>query len=131
MSDRISSIRGVSDTLAAKMRVQGIHDVDDLLGAATKYHAREHLARKLGIGTPVLTDIVDRANLSRIRGVSTVYANLLETAGVDTIKELSHRVPAHLYVKLEAVNRSNTLTERHPSEHMVENWITQARKFDR
>jgi predicted flap endonuclease-1-like 5' DNA nuclease len=131
MSDPINSIKGVSDALASKMRDLGIRDADDLLGAAMDYGARGQLANKLGIATPALTEIVNRADLSRLKGVSGVYADLLENAGVDTVKELSNRVPANLHAKLEEVNKSKKFTERPPTMSMVEEWVSQAKKLDR
>jgi predicted flap endonuclease-1-like 5' DNA nuclease len=131
MSDRISTIKGVSASLAAKMRANGIGNADQLLNAAMDYSGREQLAGKLGIGTPALTEIVNRADLARLKGVSAVYADLLENAGVDTVKELSNRVPANLHAKLGEVNKSKKLTQRPPSMSMVESWVAQAKKLDR
>lgn len=37
------------------------------------------------------------------------FAELLEAAGVDTIKEFRHRVAANLYAKLAAVNAEKKL----------------------
>jgi CheY-specific phosphatase CheX len=66
-----------------------------------------------------------------LKGVWGVLADLLENAGVDTVKELSNRVPANLHAKLEEVNKSKKFTERPPTMSMVEEWVSQAKKLDR
>ena len=47
-----------------------------------------------------MLELVNRADLARIKGIGEVYSNLLENAGVDTVLELSKRVPANLHAKL-------------------------------
>ena len=48
-------------------------------------------------------------DLSRIKGVSEEYAELLGVAGVDSIPELAHRNPENL---LESLTRANSDKKR-------------------
>ncbi len=50
-----------------------------------------------------LLEWVNRADLFRIASVSDAHAHLLESAGVDTIKELATRNAAGLAAKLKEV----------------------------
>lgn len=127
MSDSISSIKGVSAALAAKMKSEGIDNADELLNATKDASDRSKLAKTLGIEDSALTEIINRADLSRIKGIAGVYADMLEYAGVDSVKELAHRVPANLHDKLEEVNDQHKLTGRVPTMDQVEAWVTEAK----
>ena len=69
------------------------------------------------------------ADLMRISGVGEEYSELLEAAGVDTVKELKHRVPANLHAKMKEVNEAKKLVRQLPSESGVEKWVAQAKEL--
>lgn len=69
------------------------------------------------------------ADLMRIKGVGEEYSELLEAAGVDTVKELKHRVPANLTAKMAEVNALKHLVRQVPSEAMVARWIEEAKQL--
>ncbi|MBR5101915.1 MAG: DUF4332 domain-containing protein, partial [Muribaculaceae bacterium] len=58
------------------------------------------------------------------------FSELLEAAGVDTVKELKHRVAANLVAKLEEVNAVKNLCNRVPSEQEVQKMIDQAKELE-
>jgi prephenate dehydratase len=62
----------------------------------------------------------------RLHGIGTEMSNLLEEAGVDSCKELQHRVPANLVAKLKQVNDEKKITHHAPTPTQVEAWIKQA-----
>ena len=68
--------------------------------------------------------IRDRA---RIKGVSGVYSDLLEKAGVDSVKELATRRPDNLHAKIVDTNAGVQITKQPPSLAMVESWVQQAK----
>ncbi|MEL7186215.1 MAG: DUF4332 domain-containing protein, partial [Pseudomonadota bacterium] len=82
-----------------------------------------------GIGETRLLNFVNMADLFRINGVASQYAELLEGAGVDTVKELKHRNAQNLADKMEEVNTSKNLVRRTPSVKVVQSWISQASKL--
>ena len=57
------------------------------------------------------------------------FAELLEAAGVDTVKELKHRVPANLQAKMEEVNAQKNLVNRVPSEKELTKMIAEAKEL--
>ena len=61
-----------------------------------------------------------------------VMDKLMEAAGVDTVKELRHRVPEHLHAKMEEVNSSTgqPLVRALPSLKAVQTWVEEAKKLE-
>ncbi|NLH82713.1 MAG: DUF4332 domain-containing protein, partial [Phyllobacteriaceae bacterium] len=63
----------------------------------------------------------------RIKGVGEEYSELLEAAGVDTVKELKHRNAENLHAKMEEINEAKKLVRQTPSLKSVGEWIEQAK----
>ncbi len=62
----------------------------------------------------------------RVRGVGEEYSDLLEAAGVDTIKELRRRNPGNLLAAMVDINDTMNLVRRLPTNAMVERWVAHA-----
>ena len=77
----------------------------------------------------IILRCVNMADLFRVKGVASQYAELLEAAGVDTIKELRNRNAANLAQGMRDTNAKKRLVRQPPSEKMVAGWITQAKKI--
>ena len=71
----------------------------------------------------------NHCDLYRINGVGPQFAELLEASGVDTVKELKHRVADNLQKKLEEVNAVKNLTNRVPAVVEVQKMIDQAKEL--
>ena len=71
----------------------------------------------------------NHCDLYRINGVGPQFAELLEAAGVDTVKELKHRVAENLQKKLEEVNAQKNLTNRVPVASEIQKMIDQAKEL--
>jgi predicted flap endonuclease-1-like 5' DNA nuclease len=123
----VKEIRGVQAALEAKLVGMEIKDSDQFLAKSSTPAARKELATKLGVDVKVVLELANRADLIRIKGVGGAFSNLLEEAGVDTVKELAARVPANLQAKLEQVNNDKKLTNRAPTLAMVTDWVTEAK----
>lgn len=74
---------------------------------------------------------MNRADLSRIKGVSTQYADLLEASGVDPVPELAQRNVEKLHAKMTEVNDSRNMVRKIPALSQVQNWIEQAKTLPR
>ena len=70
------------------------------------------------------------ADLMRIKGVGEEYSELLEAAGVDTVKELRNRRADNLAAKMAEVNAAKKLVRQVPSQKSVEKWVEQAKGLD-
>ena len=92
----------------------------------------QELAEACGIADTRVLEWVNRADLMRVRGVSTQYSDLLEAAGVDTVKELRRRNAASLTEKMIAANnrKKNRLVRQCPAESQVQRWIDHAKTLD-
>ena len=91
---------------------------------------RANIAKETGIPESQVLTFVNMADLMRVKGVGAEFAELLQVAGVDTIKELRTRNAEYLYQKLEETNVAKSLTRRVPSLDMIKDFITQASSTD-
>lgn len=126
---KIAEIEGIGPSYAAKLQTSKIGTTSDLLKACADPKGRKALAQATGIEEGRLLKWANMADLMRIKGVGKQYAELLEAAGVDTVKELKQRVAANLAAKMAEVNASKKLTRAVPAEKMVAGWIEQARSL--
>lgn len=127
MGNRIEDIEGIGPSLGAALRDAGVNTVDKFLEAACNKAGRTELANKTQITEVRLLKWVNMADLFRISGVSSQYAELLEGAGVDTVKELQHRNAENLSAKMSEVNTEKNLVRRTPSAKVVTSWVEQAK----
>lgn len=84
----------------------------------------------LGISGKLILKWANHADLIRIHGVGPQFAELLEAAGVDTVKELRHRKAENLVAKLEEVNAEKNLVNRVPSLAEVTKMIAEAGELE-
>lgn len=130
MSYKIDEIEGIGEHFANKLGAIGITTVEDLLEQGAKPAGRAKIAEQTGIdGGRVLT-WVNHADLFRIKGVAGQFAELLEAAGVDTVKEFRNRVPENLHPKLLEVNTAKHLTGRVPSVEQLAEMIAIAKTLE-
>ena len=130
MSHSIIDIEGVGEAYAKKLQNAGIRTTEALLEAGASPKGRKELAEKTGISDALILKWTNHADLFRINGIAGQFAELLEAAGVDTVKEFRHRVPANLQPKLEAVNAEKNLCNRVPSVTELEKMIAQAKELE-
>ncbi len=128
---KIIDVEGIGETYAKKLTSAGIPTVELLLEEGCNPKGRKTLAEKSGIDETLILKWVNRADLARIKGVGSEYADLLEASGVDTVVELSKRVPANLAKKMEEVNAAKKLVRKLPVESQVTDWVEQAKKLER
>lgn len=122
----IKDIGGIGPTHEEKLRAVGIGTAAALLDAADSRKGREDLAAATGISEQLLLEWVARGDLTRVEGVSSEYAVLLEAAGVNGAPELAIRDAANLMLELEQINEAEHLVRRTPSLSEVEGWIAHA-----
>ena len=83
----------------------------DLLDQGKNRKGREVLVEKTGISSALVLKWVNMADLMRIHGIGEEYSELLEKAGVDTVKELRNRNPKNLFEALVQANEAHKLVE--------------------
>ncbi len=130
MTYKIIDIEGVGEVYAEKLIAAGIETVDQLLDRCAAPKGRAELAEATGISEKLILRWTNHADLFRIKGIGPQFAELLEAAGVDTVKELRHRVAANLAAKLLEVNAEKHLTRSVPVESELQRMIDQAKELE-
>ncbi len=127
MPTSISEIVEIGPAVSSKLNAAKITTVEDLLKEGATPKGRKQIADACGIEEKRVLHWVNMADLFRIKGVGTEYAELLEASGVDSVKELRNRKPDKLWHKMEEVNTDKKLVKKIPSEPQIEEFIEQAK----
>jgi predicted flap endonuclease-1-like 5' DNA nuclease len=128
----VVEIEGIGPERAGRLAQAGIVTTDDLLKQAGGPGGRRELAAATGFTTALILEWANRADLLRLDGVGSEYADLLEAAGVDSPVELAHRNPANLAAKLREISDAKPdIVRRVPGESQLADWITQAKSMPR
>lgn len=127
MTIGVRKLRGIQEAQASKLVAQKITNSEHLLNAATTPKARAALAASAGMSEQEVLELANRADLARVKGIGKVFSDLLENAGVDTVKELAQRKPANLHAKLAEVNAEKKYAKRAPTLVEVTDWVEQAK----
>ncbi len=130
MGYRIDEIEGIGQAYRDKLGTAGITTTDDLLEHCCSPGGRKKIAEKTGVSEKQILGWTNMADLMRVSGVGRQYAELLEAAGVDTIKELRTRNVQNLATKIEEINAAKRLAKATPTETMISDWISQAKNTD-
>ena len=128
---KLVSVEGIGETYAVKLATIGVTTIAHLLDQGAKPSGRKILADKTEISGKLILKWINRADLSRIKGVSTQYADLLESSGVDTVPELAQRNAVNLHIKMVEVNEAKALVRQLPTLSAVEDWVSQAKLLPR
>ncbi|GAB2542945.1 DUF4332 domain-containing protein [Spirosoma aerophilum] len=129
MSLTLGELRGINDAVLNALKGQGISDSYSLLEATKTPSDRKALASASGVDATTILELANRADLARIKGIGRVYSDLMEEAGVDTVKELAERVPQNLHAKLIQINSVRQFTQRPPSVEQIGDFIEQAKSL--
>ena len=127
MAYKIIDLEGIGPVYAEKLVAAGVITADDLLERCAAPKGRKELAEATGITEKLILKWTNYADMFRIHGIGPQFAELLEAAGVDTVKELSHRVPANLAAKVAEVNEEKKLERRVPVEAELQKMIEEAK----
>ena len=129
MAKSISEIEGIGPAFSAKLEKSGIKTVNGLLKKGCTKAGRKLLATESGIDEGKILDFVNMADLFRIKGIGSQFAELLKVSGVDTVKELRNRNAENLHAKLLEVHKEKKVTRVVPGENKVEDFINQAKEL--
>ena len=130
MNYKVEKIEGVGPKFAAKLDKVGIKNTKQLLERAATRKGRKDLATESGIDETLLLKWANMCDLMRIKGVGEEFSELLEIAGVDTVKELSKRRADNLRQAMVAANEKKKLVRQLPGVSQVENWVSQAKTIE-
>lgn len=126
----ILAIEGIGSANARRLQEQNIRTTEALLKSGATPGGRRKLAAATGLAEDAILEWVNRADLMRVKGVGEEYSDLLEVAGVDTVKELRRRNPENLHKAMLAANAEKNLVRRPPALSEVERWIEHAKALE-
>lgn len=125
----IKDIEGIGDVYADKLRQAGVKTVEALLEKGTTPKGRKELAAETGFSEQTILEWVNRADMFRVPGIGSQYSDLLEAAGVDTVRELAKRKAENLFETMKKVNDEKNKVNRLPSVSQIQNWIDAAKSL--
>ena len=123
----IDLLLGVTYQHVSRFKSIGISNTLELLDAANSAQAQRSLARSLSITSRQMQRWVCSADLLRIRGLSTHYANLLIEVGVCTSDTLATADIDLLLIKMQQINSRKRFVKRLPAHSQILQWQKDAR----
>ena len=131
MSYPINTIEGIGVKYKKILKNNDIGSTATLLKAGATKKGRKELAKQTGIDDTLILKWTNMADLLRVKGVGEEYSELLEVAGVDTVKELKKRKPENLQKAMAEVNakRKKKLVRQVPGLSQVEKWVAESKKL--
>ncbi len=130
MGYKIEDIEGVGPAYGKKLSDAGYRGTAAFLKVCCSKKGRKQVCQETGISESHLLKWANLADLMRIKGIGTQFSELLEAAGVDTVKELRNRNAANLTAKMQEVNAEKKLTRATPALSLVEAWVAEAKQLD-
>lgn len=129
MAKKIADIEGIGPVYADKLTKIGVTTVENLLEQGASKSGRKKLAADSDIDEGKILNWVNKADLFRIKGIGPQFSELLEAAGVDTVKELRNRNAENLHAKLVEVQAQKKLTRIVPALSQIQDFIEQAKNL--
>lgn len=68
--------------------------------------------------------------MMRVSGIGPQFAELLEAAGVDTVKELRTRNAENLAAGMAEINGQKNLARSSPAASVVQDWVDKAKNME-
>jgi predicted flap endonuclease-1-like 5' DNA nuclease len=127
----IEFVEGIGPAYGERLHEIGIDNPKNLLERGSTPKGRAEIVGQTGIPGTLILKWVNQVDLYRIKGIGSEYAELLEVAGVDTVKELALRNSENLYAKLLEINEEHKNVRQLPSHEQVADWIYQAKTLPR
>jgi predicted flap endonuclease-1-like 5' DNA nuclease len=128
---QIADIEGIGEVYANTLAEKGITTTEALLEKCATPAGRKALADATDLSGKLILKWANRADLARVKGIGSEYADLLEAAGVDTVPDLARRNPGNLYNALAAANEEKNLVRKIPAESQVSDWVSFAKTLPR
>jgi predicted flap endonuclease-1-like 5' DNA nuclease len=128
---KIEDMEGIGPAFAAKLQEAGVRTTEALLERGGSRKGRDELAAATGISGKLILEWANHADLMRINGVGSEYADLLEAAGVDSCAELAQRNAASLATTFGELDAGRNTVRRIPTQGEVERWIAEAKTMPR
>ena len=128
---KIVEVEGIGPAYSGRLEAAGITTTQAYLQQCSTPKGRQELAEKTEISGKLILDWANHIDMMRVSGIGPQWSDLLEKAGVNTVRELATRNPAHLHGKIEEINAEKNLVRVLPRLDQLEDWIEQAKDLPR
>ncbi|MEM8627340.1 MAG: DUF4332 domain-containing protein [Pseudomonadota bacterium] len=130
MRYNIEKVEGIAKITGDKLRGCGINRTDQLLERCASKKGRKEVAAASGIEEKLILKWTNFCDLMRVKGIGEQYSELLEAAGVDTVKELRNRKPENLHAAMLEANTKKKMVRQAPGLKQVQGWVAHAKELD-
>tara|TARA_R110002020_G_scaffold284195_2_gene499765 strand:- start:45 stop:452 length:408 start_codon:yes stop_codon:yes gene_type:complete len=130
MGKPITMIESIGPVMKEKLSAAGVTTVEGLLEKGASKAGRKAIAEASGLDESKVLVWVNMADLFRINGVASQFAELLKAAGVDTVKELRTRNAENLHAALVKTQEEKGLTRVVPAASKVADFVEQAKSLE-
>lgn len=130
MAQQITMIESIGPVYKEKLAAAGVSTVEGLLEKGASKSGRKAIAEASGVDEGKILNWVNMADLFRIKGVASQFAELLKAAGVDTVKELRNRNPENLHAALVKTQEEKGLTKAVPALSRIEAFVAEAKELE-
>ena len=125
----IANVQAIAQFYKSKLKAAGIRSTTKLLERAATPKLRKELASSTNIPMRLILDWANIADLTRVQGIAVDYAELLCSAGVNTVRDLGRRNAATLVARMAKINGNKSRVEVLPRESRVSRWIELAKSL--
>ncbi len=130
MTKRIYDIEGIGPSFANKLAKAKIKSASGLLKKCAEKRGRKTTSEITGIDESQILKWTNIADLYRVKGIGSDYAELLKASGVDTIQELRNRNAENLFQKIIEVNNEKRYVRLVPKPNTLQGFINKARNLE-
>ncbi|MEO0468229.1 MAG: DUF4332 domain-containing protein [Bacteroidota bacterium] len=124
----LRSIERIGKVYRMKLSEYGIRTVEDLLDQCADPTQRKQFSERTAISEEKLLDWVHKADLFRLKGLSSQYTELLDAAGVKSMVHLAQADPGKLVEKMRSANFELKLVRQIPGPKQVAQFVEQAQQ---
>ena len=122
----VNQVEIIGEEDGAKLHAAGIDTPHDLIEKGSSSKGRADLAEQTGLSQTQIMDWVNHLELYEIEGLRADDAQLLKTAGIETVVGLATADPKELHSKMVALYADQFPDEDPPGVEEVEDWVQQA-----
>jgi len=130
MAYKIEEVEGIGAKFGQKLAAAGVKTTADLLKKGATRKSRKELAEAADISGKLILKWANHSDLMRIPGIGPEYSELLEAAGVDTVKELRRRNAGNLAAMMDEAQKTKKLTRKAPTAKVVAKRIETAKTME-
>jgi len=125
----IEEIEGIGPGYGKKLRALDINTTCDLADKCLIDNgATKKVAKKLKVDFDAVRAWASMADLMRLPGVDGQYAEIMQTVGVGSRKELTQLSINSLYKEMKEFNDKKPIVPEVPTIDMLKEWVTAAKK---